>query len=345
MPFEKLAKKLVVEAKKAAAAFAKAHRAAELSAFAFDASPYEEFFACCFDDGLGDSVGDFRHHLFHEFQLPVHAQLPKGGAPPWKGKDGYIEHHMRPVLALACETIASTGVLEKLRGPRALRIGYAYPGEALHVVATLPPAETKKRRVESKKQKPKPKPKCLLRDEIAAALERPDAFDALAYVFEREHMTDDDLWSDAFHVLLALAESPEKIDERWVDRAIGVLDVDGVRNSAIFVLGASEQPRAFDALHAAAQKEDDAKAATELAQRGDPRASALLLPKLLDRKWEKSAGWIIDALGKSGEPAAIPTIEKWIASRRNKNDPTIRFARTAIEALSRADAPGRKRQK
>jgi HEAT repeat protein len=135
--------------------------------------------------------------------------------------------------------------------------------------------------------------------------------------------------------MLAIAESPKRIDARWVDRAISLLGVDSVRNSAIFVLGASGQRRALDALHAAAKKEDDAKAATELAERGDPRASPFLTAILLDRKQQREAGWVLEALGKCGDASVVEVIEEWIASRRSKADPDIRFARKAIAALSK----------
>jgi len=87
MTFEMLGKRLVAGAKKAVTAFAKEHGDVVVTAFAFDADPYNEFFACCFDVGTTRSVGAFRHHLFYELELPVHAQLPKGGAPATKCGD------------------------------------------------------------------------------------------------------------------------------------------------------------------------------------------------------------------------------------------------------------------
>jgi hypothetical protein len=334
MTFESLTKKLVAHAKKATGAFAKKHGDVVVSAFAFDADPYNEYFACCFDDGTGSSVGDFRHHLFHELELPVHAQLPKGGAPPWKGKDGYIEHHMRPVLVEACKAIASARILERVNGASKIRVGYAYPSEKLRVVATVKGVRREATKPLPAKATKAPKDVRLTDDELHALLAKPDAFEQLAFVFKPARMRHPKLWADAFDVMLALAETPKRFDDRWVDRAISLLGVDSVRNSAIFVLGASGQRRALDALYAAAKKEDDAKAATELAERGDPRASPFLTAVLLDRTQQREAGWVLEALGKCGDAGAIESIEKWVASRR-KADPDVRFAQKVIAGLSK----------
>ncbi len=142
--FEGFVPKLVGEAKKAVRAFRKANPGARVCAFAYDADPYNEFFAACFDDaartGARDEteVGNYRWHLFHEFELPVSKKLPKDGVPPSPSvHDGYVEHFFRPILQRACEQAVAEGVFEPLAIERPFTVGYGYHSEELRIVATV----------------------------------------------------------------------------------------------------------------------------------------------------------------------------------------------------------------
>jgi hypothetical protein len=135
--FEPFIARLVAEGKKAAKAFVRAHPKATVCAFAFDASPYEEYFAACLDSaerpGASEEteIGRYQWHLFHEFELPVHSKLGKGAIPPSPSvQDGYVEHFFRPILRRACEELAQCGAFDGLRLQQPFRIGYAYPSES-----------------------------------------------------------------------------------------------------------------------------------------------------------------------------------------------------------------------
>lgn len=142
--FDGFVPKLVGEVKKAVKAFKKAHPTARVCAFAFDADPYNEFFAACFDDATRNGahgepeVGRYRWHLFHEFGLPVGKKLPKDGVPPSPSvHDGYVEHYFRPVLTRACERVLEEGLFDALDVERPFSVGYAYHSETLTVCATV----------------------------------------------------------------------------------------------------------------------------------------------------------------------------------------------------------------
>lgn len=144
--FEGFVAKLVKEGQKAVKTLAKAHKHAQVCAFAFDADPSEQYFAACFDDAArpnaqGETeVGLFQWHLWHEFELPVAAKLPKGSLPPSPSvQDGYVEHFFRPILQRACQTLANDGAFEALQLVRPFVVGYAYHGEPLVICATLEP--------------------------------------------------------------------------------------------------------------------------------------------------------------------------------------------------------------
>ncbi len=142
--FEVFVPKLVAQGKKAVTAFRRAHPGSRVCAFAFDADPYNEFFAGCFDDATRPDahdeveVGLYRWHLFHEFELPVSGKLPKGGLPPSPSvHDGYVEHFFRPILVRACEALVAEGAFGALKLDHPFTVGYAYPSERLTVCARI----------------------------------------------------------------------------------------------------------------------------------------------------------------------------------------------------------------
>lgn len=143
--FDAFVTKLVAEGKRAAKAFQRANPNVTVSSFAFDASPGDEYFAGCFDDASRPdaaeetTVGNFSHHLFHEFSLPVASKLPKGPLPPSPSvADGYVEHFFRPVLERACQELATSGSLDSIRALGSLRVGYAYHDSVFVICAVLP---------------------------------------------------------------------------------------------------------------------------------------------------------------------------------------------------------------
>jgi len=94
-----------------------------------------------FDPQYGDY--ELADEPFHEFEIkveefvrsPAYEQLNQGG------EDGWLEGHMRFVIAGAIARVVREGGFDAVAAPPVLRVGYAYPdsGDAIIVAHVTPP--------------------------------------------------------------------------------------------------------------------------------------------------------------------------------------------------------------
>jgi hypothetical protein len=119
-------RRLARELRRAVAAFVRRHPSERVRAVAIDATPHDDFFAVCFDCGDHPLVGNYTHHLFHEFSAGVRA--PRGGWPPARrgSRDGFVEAELRKVLTRVLRELADGGGFARLPTGKQLLAGYCY---------------------------------------------------------------------------------------------------------------------------------------------------------------------------------------------------------------------------
>jgi hypothetical protein len=215
--------RLAREAKRAITLFRRRHAGERVRCMAIDATPSDDFFAVCFDCRDNELVGNFTHHLFHEFAAGIKA--PKDGWPkmPSGSRDGFVEAELRKILARVLRALADGGAFARLPTGKRLSVGYCYHDSVFVPCRTLrikQPIEPAPRRRLSRA------PIATDRAQEAFLADLATAYDRATPYFEAAHngsKVDQHSARGLLYRLTWMAEHGTEIDERWIARTKAAL--------------------------------------------------------------------------------------------------------------------------